>query len=70
MGDLMNPFNVLYAIVEETWTTADPQRFVVAYRSESSLREFLVASCIVATGYRSREEAAQGCELPALFLAA
>jgi hypothetical protein len=69
MANNNNPFSVFYAIVEQA-RTASPERFVIAYRSEQSLREFLVSSCIVATGYHSREEAARGCEVPALLLAA
>jgi len=66
MGKVMNPLNALYAILEVGRATGDPQRFVIAYRSESCLREVLVASCIVVTGYHSWEEAARACEVPAL----
>lgn len=62
MDSFANSLTLLYAIVEQIRPTSDPERFVIAYRTEQSLHDFLVASCIVASGYRSREEAARDCE--------
>lgn len=70
MANKNNPFSVLYAIVEQVRTPSDPERFVIGYRTEESLREFLVESRIVASGYDSREEAARYCQAPALSMAA
>ena len=42
-----------YAVIE----TRRNERFVIAYRNERSLREFIAAPCIVASGFASREAA-------------
>ena len=73
MGLNNNSFSVRYAIVETAQASSQPERFVIGYRSEQSLLEFLVSSCIIATGYCSREDAARACgedELVALPAAA
>jgi hypothetical protein len=62
MDNFANSLTLLYAIVEQVRPTSDPERFVIAYRTEQSLHDFLVASCIVGSGYRSREEASRDCE--------
>ena len=59
MENINNPATVLYAIVEAVRTSSEPEHFIIGYRTEQSLHEFLVGSCIVASGYSSREEAAQ-----------
>jgi hypothetical protein len=50
-----------YAIIEAL-SGAGRERFIIAYRSERSLQEFLVASCIVGSGYLSREQAVRSCD--------
>jgi hypothetical protein len=62
--------SLCYAIVETLRSNSGPERFVIAYRTEQSLHEFLVPSAIVASGYRSREEAVRYCEPAALPAAA
>jgi len=42
-----------YAVIEARRN----ERFVIAYRNERSLREFIAAPCIVASGFASREAA-------------
>jgi hypothetical protein len=42
-----------YAVIE----TRRNERFVIAYRDERSLREFIAAPCIVASGFASRDAA-------------
>ena len=59
MDNVNNLVTVRYAIVEAIRTSSEPEQFIIGYRTEQSLHEFLVGSCIVASGYRSREEAAQ-----------
>jgi hypothetical protein len=59
MENINNPVSVRYAIVEAVLTSSEPEHFIIGYRTEQSLHEFLVGSCIVASGYSSREEAAQ-----------
>ena len=73
MDNTNNSNRLRYAIVKAIRTSSDPERFVVGYRTEQSLYEFLVATCIVASGYPSREEAARhcgACEIPGLLAAA
>ena len=70
MDSTNNSNTLYYAILKATRTSADPERFIIGYRSEQSLHEFLAASCIVASGYGSREEASHDCEIQALSLAA
>ena len=59
-----------YAILKATLASSEPERFIIGYRTEQSLNEFLVASCIVATGYTSREEAVRDCEVDTSPIAA
>lgn len=58
-----------YAIIEAL-SGAGRERFIIAYRSERCLHEFLVASCIVGSGYLCREEAVRSCEHSVLPTAA
>ena len=46
-----------YAVIEALRTDADPERFVVAYRTEQALHNVIAAPCIVAFGFFSRQEA-------------
>jgi len=57
MDKLIDFSGVLYAVVEAIQTEAAPERFVIPYRNERSLYDVLAASCIVAFGFSSREEA-------------
>jgi len=70
MGNIKMFDTVSYAIVESPCSGSGLERFIIAYRTEQSLHEFLVASSIVGSGYRSREEAARSCEIAALPMAA
>ena len=57
MDKLVDFSGVLYAVVEALRTEAAPERFVIPYRNERSLHAVLAASCIIAFGFSSREEA-------------
>jgi len=70
MRNTIKSANVSYAIVEALRSNSGAERFIIAYRTEQSLHEFLVASCIVGSGYRTWEEAVRSCELAALPAAA
>jgi hypothetical protein len=70
MDNANNPATVRYAVVEAVRTSSEPEHFIIGYRTEQSLYDFLVSSCIVASGYRSREEAAQDYYAGALPVAA
>ena len=49
--------NVRYAVIEAFRAEGGPERFVLAYRSEQSLRDLIAAPCIAAFGFSSREDA-------------
>jgi hypothetical protein len=57
MNKLIDFSSVHYAIIEALRTETGPERFVIAYRSEKSLRDVIAASSIIAFGFSSREEA-------------
>ena len=46
-----------YAVIEAPQIESGPERFVVAYYTEQSLREFIAAPRIIAIGFSSRAEA-------------
>lgn len=46
-----------YAVIEAMRSEALPERFVIAYRNERSLRQVIADLCIVSSGFASREEA-------------
>ena len=62
MDKLVDFSDVLYAVVEALQTEAAPERFVIPYRNERSLHDVLAASCIIAFGFSSREEALASAE--------
>lgn len=53
MNTLRGVSRMQYAVIEARRN----ERFVIAYRNERSLREFIAAPCIVASGFASREAA-------------
>jgi len=57
MDKLVAFSGVMYAVVEALQAEAAPERFVIPYRNERSLHDVLAASCIIAFGFSSREEA-------------
>jgi len=46
----------LYAVIEARWSEG-PERFVIAYRDEESLRDVIAAPSILGFGFITREEA-------------
>lgn len=63
MNELINFSDVQYAVIEALQTEAGPERLVIAYRNEQSLRAVIAASCIIAFGFSSREEAAASTQV-------
>lgn len=49
--------NLRYAVIEAKWIERPAERFAVGYYSEESLRELIVGSNIVGSGFVSRQEA-------------
>jgi hypothetical protein len=46
-----------YAVIEARRTEGPPERFVIAYSDEESLRELIAGPSIIASGFASCEEA-------------
>ena len=57
MNELFDFSELWYAVIEALRTDADPERFVIAYRSKQALHDLIAAPCIIAFGFSSREEA-------------
>ena len=49
--------NERYAVIEVRRSEVFPERFVIAYRDEESLRELIAAPSIIGIGFSSREAA-------------
>ena len=62
MGELVNFSGVQYAVIEALRTETGPERFVIAYPNEQSLRDVIAAPSIIAFGFSSREEAVANTE--------
>jgi len=58
MGSVVHVHRVQYAVVEAHYGKARSERFVVAYEKERSLREFIAAPRIIASGFSSEQQAA------------
>jgi hypothetical protein len=50
---------VRYAVSEALRSESGFEQFVIAYRNEQLLREFIAPPCIIATGFSSRDEAGE-----------
>ena len=57
MKQLVDISLVRYAVIEALKVDTDPERFVIAYRTEQALHDVIAAPCIIARGFTSREEA-------------
>ena len=57
MKELIDFSSVQYAVIEALHTETGPERFVIAYPNELSLRDVIAAPSIIAFGFSSREEA-------------
>jgi hypothetical protein len=60
-----NP-RVQYAVIETRRSQGRAERFVIAYRTERSLREYIAAPRIVASGFDSRAAAMISLTTPEL----
>jgi hypothetical protein len=56
--EVVDSAGVRYAIIAGLRTETGPERLVIAYPNEESLRDLIAAPSIVALGFSSREEAA------------
>jgi hypothetical protein len=60
VNQLFNFSSMQYAVIEALHSEAGPERFVIAYPNEQSLRDVIAEPSIVAFGFSSREEAIAG----------
>jgi hypothetical protein len=57
VNSAVNSSGTQYALIAGLRTETGPERLVIAYSNERSLREFIAATSIIAVGFSSREEA-------------
>src|SRR6201988_870221 len=60
VNKLVDSSGVQYAVIAGIRTETGPERLVIAYPNEKSLRDLIAAPSIIAAGFSSREEAATG----------
>ncbi len=60
MNKLADSSGVQYAVIAGLRTETGPERLVIAYRNEESLRDLIAAPSIMALGFSSRENAVAG----------
>jgi hypothetical protein len=58
--EMVDYSGVYYAVIVGLRTETGPERLVIAYSHEKSLRDLIAARSIIAAGFSSREEAAAG----------
>ncbi len=57
VNSVVNSSGMQYALIAGLRIETGPERLVIAYPNERSLREFIAAASIIAVGFSSREEA-------------
>ena len=60
MNQMLESSGMQYAVIAGLRTETGPERLVIAYPNEKSLRDLIAAASIVAVGFSSREEATAG----------
>lgn len=60
MKQMVDSSGMQYAVIAGLRTETGPERLVIAYPNEKSLRDLIAAPSIVAVGFSSREEALAG----------
>jgi hypothetical protein len=60
VNQVVDSSSVQYAVIAGLRTETGPERLVIAYPNEESLRDLIAAPSIVALGFSSREEAVAG----------
>jgi hypothetical protein len=64
VNQMLDFSGVQYAVIAGPRTETGPERLVIAYPNEKSLRDFIAAASIIAVGFSSREEAIAGARRP------
>ena len=60
MNKVVDSTGVKYAVIAGLRTETGPERLVIAYPNQESLRDLIAAPSIIAIGFSSREEAVAG----------
>jgi hypothetical protein len=60
VNEVVDSSGVQYAVIAGLRSETGPERLVIAYPNEESLRDLIAAPSIVAVGFSSREEAVAG----------
>jgi hypothetical protein len=64
VNKVVDSSGVQYAVIAGLRTKTGPERLVIAYPNEASLRDLIAAPSIIAVGFSSREEAVAGGKVP------
>ena len=64
MNKVVDSTGVKYAVIAGLRTETGPERLVIAYPNQESLRDLIAAPSIIAIGFSSREEAVAGGRVP------
>lgn len=60
MKQMVDSWGMHYAVIAGLHTETGPERLVIAYPNEKSLRDLIAAASIIAVGFSSLEEAIAG----------
>jgi hypothetical protein len=60
VNEMVDSSGMQYAVIAGPRTETGPERLVIAYSNEKSLRDLIAAPSIIAVGFSSREEAVAG----------
>jgi hypothetical protein len=60
VSEMVDSSGMQYAVIAGPRTETGPERLVIAYSNEKSLRDLIAAPSIIAVGFFSREEAVSG----------
>lgn len=60
MNRVIDSMGMQYAVIAGLRNETGPERLVIAYANEQSLRDLIAAPSIIAVGFSSREEAVAG----------
>jgi hypothetical protein len=64
VNEMVDSSGVQYAVIAGLRTKTGPERLVIAYPNEESLRDLIAAPSIIAVGFSSRDEAVAGGRSP------
>ena len=62
MGEVVHCSNLRYAVIQASSKNDRPERLVIAYQDENSLRALIASPSLIGLGFASREEAMANLE--------